>query len=88
MIAEKSIDSLKIFDRLKHSRMAESAAREIANIFSDILDSQLATKRDLNELELRLKAEIEKSKNDTLKWVAGTMLAQTGILISAIKFLK
>jgi len=84
-------DSLKINQRLKAAKVQESAAREIASIFTELGESHLAAKQDLQTLELRLKSEIEKSKNESIKWtiiwVSALMAAQTGIIISVLKFL-
>ena len=99
MFAETSFDSLKVYQRLKSANMEEKAASEIAKIFGDMLDTQLATKRDIKELELatsrdikelevRLELKIENSKTELLKWVLVFLTGQTALLISAIKFLK
>lgn len=54
---------------------------------------KLATKRDLKELELKietvrsdLEAKLANVKSDLIKWVAGLMIANTGLLFTLIKF--
>ncbi|MCC6275295.1 MAG: DUF1640 domain-containing protein [Leptospiraceae bacterium] len=47
MIADVLIDPLKIYQRLKAAKVDEKAAEEIAAIFGDVLDTQLATKKDI-----------------------------------------
>ena len=59
MFAETSFDSLKVYQRLKSANMEEKAASEIAKIFGDMLDTQLATKRDIKELELATSRDIK-----------------------------
>ncbi len=53
----------------------------------DEIKDDLARKSDIKELELK----IEIAKNNTIKWVAGLLLAQSAILIggffSIIKYL-
>jgi hypothetical protein len=53
----------------------------------EIRPHELATQKDLKHLETKLtveiknvKIEIEKSKNSTLRWVFGMMLAQTSFI--------
>lgn len=50
----EAIDTLKIYERLKNADLNEKAAREIAEVLQETIESNLATKRDLKELELRL----------------------------------
>ncbi|MBF0188430.1 MAG: hypothetical protein HQL50_10955 [Magnetococcales bacterium] len=44
---------------------------------------ELATKGDLRELELRLEARQAEAKTERIKWVAGMLIAQTGLIITA-----
>lgn len=62
--------------------------------------SNLANKGDIKELELKIekiraellseiahtKSEIANTKSDLIKWVAGLMIANTGLLFTLIKF--
>ena len=54
---------------------------------------ELVSKRDLfitqKELELQIekvRSEIEKVRSDLIRWVAGLMIANTGLLFTLIKF--
>jgi hypothetical protein len=51
-------DTLKIYERLKAANLDERAAKEIAEVFNDIIEDRLATKNDLRELELRLTVKL------------------------------
>ena len=88
MLAEPSFDSLKVYQRLKSAKMEEKAASEIAKIFGDMLETQLATKRDIKELELRIELKIEQSKSELIRWMFGMFLGFATILLTAFKFLK
>ncbi|MBF0553341.1 MAG: hypothetical protein HQK96_02150 [Nitrospirae bacterium] len=46
----------------------------------------MATKSDLENLKLELKADIEKSKLDSIKWMLAFWASQIGIMIAALKF--
>ncbi|MBF0592438.1 MAG: DUF1640 domain-containing protein [Nitrospirae bacterium] len=55
-----AIDTLKIYERLRNANLNNKAAKEIAEVINDVVDSSLATKGDINELKAELQAEIEK----------------------------
>ena len=66
-----------------------SAHKEEVTKYSD----KLATKSDIKELDLRiemvksdLETKIAEVKSDLIKWVAGLMIANTGLLFTLIKF--
>lgn len=84
------IDTLKIFERLKRANLAETAARELSEVFRDhfvLQEEVLATKADLAAQEVRLKTEIAQVKADIIKWVAGMLVAQTGLIAALVKLL-
>ena len=47
------IDSLRLYDRLR-TKLPEDEARVIADALVEVVETDLATKRDLKELEYRL----------------------------------
>ena len=59
-----TIDTLSIYQRLKSANLKEEAAREIADVFRDVIESNLATKTDI---EL-IRADIEYVKKDIEKF--------------------
>ena len=88
------VDTLKIYERLKSAELNDKAAKEIAEVFKETIDEQLATKMDitalktdLEKLKLELTAEIQKSKAETIKWVAGMLVAQAAIIATLVKLL-
>ena len=86
------VDTLKIYERLKNADLNDKAAKEIAEVFKETIDEQLATKADLEKLKIELKleltVEIQKSKVEIIKWVAGMLVAQAAIVTTLIKLLK
>ncbi len=93
-----------IFDTLAYAKelreagvpepQAEAHVRGIARIVDeqlatkyDIEDLKISTKRDLTELELRLKAEIEIAKTDMIRWVGGMLVAQAAVIAALVKLL-
>ena len=78
-----SIDTLGIYTRLKDANLDDKVAKELSNIFKDSAESiirrqneELATKNDLNE-----------TKADIIKWVAGMLVAQAAIVATLVKVL-
>ena len=55
-----SIDTLSIYQRLKSANLKDEAAQEIADVFRDVIESNLATKTDI---EL-IRADIAATKAD------------------------
>ncbi len=85
-------DTLKYANKLKLSGVSEEQAEGMTEAMRQVLESQdIATKQDVEletetlrkEIEVVLK-EIEVAKTETIKWVAGMLFTQTGILIAAI----
>ena len=78
-----AVDTLKRALRDKAKFSAEQA-EGIADAMAEAMQGDVATKTDLRESELRLKAEIEASKAEIIKWMFGTIGFQTLIIIGAV----
>ncbi len=85
-------DTLKYANKLKLSGVSEEQAEGMTEAMRQVLESQdIATKPDVEletetlrkEIEV-VRKEIEVAKTETIKWVAGMLFTQTGILIAAI----
>lgn len=84
-------DPLKFYDDLKAADVPEKQARAQAEAMRAAFAAydassmkELATKGDLREAELRLENKIENSKQETLKWVIGTIITQTALIVAVI----
>ncbi|MBF0317353.1 MAG: DUF1640 domain-containing protein [Nitrospirae bacterium] len=71
---DTNIDTLKIYERLKRANIDKQAAKEIAEVFKDVAESALATKADVNRLQveiekvrMEMKIEIEKVRAEIEK---------------------
>lgn len=82
-------DTLKLMRRLKEAGMPEDQAEAITESVSEVLfTSDVATVHDLKEMEVRLEYKVEHkieshiqaAKADMIKWTAGMLLAQTGLM--------
>jgi len=92
------VDTLTIYRRLKSAHLEEEAAREIADVFRDVIESNLVSKTDLEAAKVDLvkmleitKADLEKiierTRGDIIKWVAGMLVAQAAIVAPLVKLL-
>jgi hypothetical protein len=54
-------------------------------------DADIASVRDLREMELRLESKIDKVtadlKVDLIKWMAGSLIAQAAVIVILVKLL-
>jgi hypothetical protein len=87
-----TFDTHKFVRRLIESGFPESQAEAIAEAFQSASgEAELATKRDLSEMELRLEAKIDKAasdlKVDLIKWVTGALIAQAAVIATLVKLL-
>lgn len=87
-----TFDTHKFIRRLKEAGIPESQAEAIAEAFQSASGAaELATKRDLREMELRLEAKIDKAtsdlKVDLIKWVTGALIAQAAVIATLVKLL-
>lgn len=78
---QAQIDTLNIYNRLKSAKMDDRAAREITAILNEIIEQKLVTKQDLREALIETRADLK-------IWVAGMLLAQTGLIFAMFKLFK
>ena len=63
-----AIDTLKIYERLKVAKLEDLAAKEIAEVFNDVIEKHFVTNTSLKETELRLVKEIKEVESRLIKW--------------------
>lgn len=85
-----TFDTLATAKRFKAAGMSEEQAEVISEVMKEFQEArlrELATKGDL-QLEIeKIRKEIAEAKNEILKWVVGLMLAQTGLIVAAIRLI-
>ncbi len=89
-------DTYTFYDELVKSGLAEKTADALTKAVTKIEQAkidELATKGDVKELELKielvraqLSEQIEKSKNDLIKWFVGTAFAIASIGFMLARF--
>lgn len=80
-------DTLSFAKKLKSAGFTEQQAEIQAEALAEIIENNLATKRDLKELETRLLVSIAELKADMIKWVAGMLVAQAALVAALVKLL-
>ncbi len=90
-----TFDSLGYFEKLKNAgvpeeqaRVQAAAFREFSAIQEENARTELATKMDVMQAEMRLTEKIENSKHEILKWMMGMMVAQSALIVAVLAFLK
>lgn len=95
-----TFDTHAFYNRLKSVGFSEQQAEAIAEIQKETATAAIeqtkhdfrlddvTTKRDLKELELQLSIQIEKSRNDLIKWFVGTAFAIASIGFMLARFFQ
>ena len=76
-----AIDTLDYARKLIDAGVPEKQAEAQARVLAEIVESSLATKRDIKELELKIELKIEQIKSGLTKWIIGTFLTLLGVII-------
>jgi hypothetical protein len=82
-----TFDTLEFVETLKQSGIPEIQARAQSEALKKVLHAEVATKQDMENMELKIKADIEAAKSEIIKWNTGTLLVATGIFAAISKFI-
>ncbi len=96
-----TFDTLDYFEKIKNAGFTEEQAKVQVEAMQGVVRSydearrkELAAKGDIQDLrlemksmEMRLSEKIEANKHEILKWMVGTMVAQTALIVAVIAFL-
>lgn len=78
-------DTLECANKLKESGVSEEQANATIEVMKQALEAKdIATKQDVELESEKVRREIETSKAETVKWMAGMFVIQTGILIAVV----
>jgi len=81
-----TFDTLGYFEKLKSAGVPEEQAKVQVEVFREVVEDKLATKRDLKELELAVKRdlkELELATKRDLKELEYRMTIRLGSIIAA-----
>ena len=84
-----AFDSLLFAKRLKAAGFTKRQAEVQAEAIQDIVENDLATKRDLKELEMRFELKFKEIEQKIVIKMGAMLFAQTGLFIAIVAlFLK
>ncbi len=82
-----AFDTHHFVKRLTEAGMPEQQAEVLAEEQTHLIESHLATKQDIKELEARLRQDIAECKTDIVKWMFAALIGQGGLIVALIKLL-
>lgn len=82
-----AFDTLRYSKRLKEVGFTEEQAEVQAEVFAEAIETQLATKRDLQELKTELKADMEQLGYKLTIRFGGMLVAAVTVLAVLIRIL-
>jgi len=82
-----AFDTHRFVKRLTGCGFTEQQAETLADEQVALLNSNLATKADIEKLRQETKAAIETAKSDLMKWLIGALIAQGGLIVALVKLL-
>jgi len=96
------MELFNIFSKTFSKEDAQTAVKDIETLIDskkqematkgDLREVELKLTKEIKEVELKLTKEIEQAKSSTIKWVvgwvAGFIMAQTGVIIAILTLWK
>lgn len=82
-MATITFDTLAYAKKMKAAGFTDQQAELQAEALQEILGTELATKGDIAEV----RKDIAEAKAETIKWVAGMLVAQAAIVATLVKLL-
>ena len=79
-----AFDTHRFVKNLTESGFTEQQAEALAKEQVQLLNSNLATKLDIQTIKAELEAKIEASKVDLLKWMFTAMIAQGTLIVALV----
>ncbi len=80
-------DTLKSVEELQEAGIPENQAKAQVRVFQQIIESDLATKRDMKELEQKLQQEMRELEYRLTIKTGSMVVASTGVILGAIQYL-
>ena len=83
-------DMLEMVGKLKVAGFDQKQAEAVVRVITEAQNTLVSTSTldsRLKETELRLEAKINEVKYDMVKWIAGMLLAQAGLVAALVKLL-
>ena len=92
MMVRNGLNTLEYVQRLERAGVPREQAEVQASIFYEIINSELATRRDIEEVKAELKRDMAELKRDMAEmkkdlkiWLGGFAVAGFGMLVALSK---
>ncbi len=72
------------FSELQAEAQADALIKALVQFREEMHLDELATKRDLRELELRLEAKLAENKAEIIRWTIGAGIFQTALIAALL----
>ena len=80
-------DTLTYANKLKEAGFTERQAQAQAEALVAVVDSNLATKTDIEMLRHDLRADIAETRAEIIKWCVGAVFASVGLFAALVKLM-
>ena len=80
-------DTLTYANKLKEAGFTERQAQAQAEALVAVVDSNLATKTDIEMLRHDSRADIAEAKAEIIKWCVGSVFASVGLFAALVKLM-
>lgn len=80
-------DTLRSVEELQEAGIPENQAKAQVRVFQQIIESDLATKRDMKELEQKLQQEMRELEYRLTIKLGLMVVASTGVILGTIQYL-
>ncbi|MXX11045.1 MAG: DUF1640 domain-containing protein [Nitrospira sp. SB0677_bin_15] len=80
-------DTLRSVEELQEAGIPENQAKAQVRVFQQIIESDLATKRDMKELEQKLQQEMREFEYRLTIKLGLMVVASTGLILGTIQYL-
>jgi hypothetical protein len=86
-----TFDTLKFAKKLEAAGFPQAQAEAVSDAFREASSEELVTRDYLDSrlevTKVYLESRIEAAKSETIKWVAGLMIAQAALIAALVKLL-
>ena len=82
-----TFNTLAYAERLQGAGFSHEQAKAQVEMMADVIENNLATKRDLKELEVALKRDIKETEMRLKIWIGSIMIIAIGVLATLQKIM-
>ncbi len=85
---QKEIEEVRLTLQKEIEEVRLILQKEIEQVRGEVEQTRLSLQKEIEGVRLSLQKEIEQVKSSLIKWVAGLLVIQTGVIVSIITLLR